>query len=41
MRNMKAKCISNQHCSDPWYAAFKVKPGDKLWLPPAERVRVW
>jgi len=26
---------------DPWYAAFKVKAGDKLWLPPAERVRVW
>jgi putative endopeptidase len=26
---------------DPWYAAFNVKPGDKLWLPPAERVRVW
>ena len=26
---------------DPWYAAFKVKAGDKLWLPPAERVRIW
>ncbi|HET9640077.1 MAG TPA: M13 family metallopeptidase [Allosphingosinicella sp.] len=26
---------------DPWYAAFNVKPGDKLYLPPAERVRVW
>jgi putative endopeptidase len=26
---------------DPWYAAFGVKPGDKLYLPPAERVRIW
>lgn len=26
---------------DPWYAAFDVKPGQKLHLPPAERVRVW
>jgi endothelin-converting enzyme/putative endopeptidase len=26
---------------DPWYKAFNVKPGDKLYLPPAERVHVW
>jgi len=26
---------------DPWYEAFAVKPGDKLYLPPAERVRIW
>ena len=26
---------------DPWYKAFNVKPGDKMYLPPAERVRVW
>jgi predicted metalloendopeptidase len=26
---------------DPWYAAFDVKPGDKLYLAPADRVRVW
>ena len=26
---------------DPWYAAFNVKPGDKLYLPPEQRVRVW
>ena len=26
---------------DPWYKAFNVQPGDKLYLPPAERVRVW
>ena len=24
-----------------WYKAFDVKPGDKLYLPPAERVRTW
>jgi putative endopeptidase len=26
---------------DPWYAAFNVKPGQKLYLAPDERVRVW
>jgi putative endopeptidase len=26
---------------DPWYQAFSVQPGEKLYLPPAERVRVW
>ena len=26
---------------DPWYDAFGVKPGQKLYLAPAERVRVW
>ncbi|HEX2689574.1 MAG TPA: M13 family metallopeptidase, partial [Kofleriaceae bacterium] len=26
---------------DAWYAAFGVKPGDALYLPPAERVRIW
>jgi putative endopeptidase len=26
---------------DAWYRAFDVKPGDKLYLPPAERVRIW
>jgi len=26
---------------DPWYKAFNVKPGDKLYLPPAERVHAW
>ena len=26
---------------DPWYAAFNVKPGDKLYLPPDQRVRIW
>jgi putative endopeptidase len=26
---------------DPWYKAFNVQPGDKLYLPPDLRVRVW
>ena len=26
---------------DPWYAAFDVTPGEALYLPPDQRVRVW
>jgi endothelin-converting enzyme/putative endopeptidase len=26
---------------DAWYAAFYVKPGDRLYLAPADRVRIW
>ncbi|HEX8783242.1 MAG TPA: M13 family metallopeptidase, partial [Steroidobacteraceae bacterium] len=26
---------------DDWYAAFNVQPGDKLYIPPADRVRIW
>ena len=26
---------------DQWYPAFKVKPGEKLYLAPADRVRIW
>jgi predicted metalloendopeptidase len=26
---------------DDWYAAFGVKPGDALYLPPEKRVKVW
>ena len=26
---------------DVWYDLFDVKPGDKLYLPPADRVRIW
>jgi putative endopeptidase len=26
---------------DPWYAAFGAKPGQKLYLAPAERVKIW
>ncbi len=26
---------------DEWYQAFGVEPGDKLYLPPEQRVRIW
>jgi putative endopeptidase len=26
---------------DPWYAAFNVQKGDKLYLPEAQRARLW
>jgi putative endopeptidase len=26
---------------DAWYAAFGVKPGQRYYLPPNERVRIW
>ena len=26
---------------DPWYAAFEPKPGDKQYLTPEQRVRIW
>ena len=26
---------------DAWYAAFDVKAGEKLYLAPEERVRIW
>lgn len=26
---------------DPWYKAFGVKPGDIMYLPPAQRVKIW
>jgi putative endopeptidase len=26
---------------DAWYPAFNVQPGEKLYLPPDERVRIW
>ena len=26
---------------DAWYAAFDVKPGDKAYLPPEQRVHIW
>ena len=26
---------------DAWYTAFNVKPGDKLYLPPTDRVHLW
>ncbi|MBV8798462.1 MAG: peptidase M13 [Alphaproteobacteria bacterium] len=29
------------HNVDGWYAAFEVKPGEKLYVAPAERVHIW
>ena len=26
---------------DAWYSAFQVQPGDKLYVAPADRVRIW
>ncbi|MGH6787429.1 MAG: M13 family metallopeptidase [Novosphingobium sp.] len=26
---------------DEWYKAFDIKPGDKLYLPPEQRLRIW
>ena len=26
---------------DPWYPAFQVQPGQQLYLPPDQRVRMW
>jgi putative endopeptidase len=26
---------------DEWYKAFDVKPGDKMYLPPEKRIRIW
>lgn len=26
---------------DAWYKAFNVKPGDKMYLPPEQRVKIW
>ena len=26
---------------DAWYKAFNVQPGDKMYIAPADRVRIW
>jgi predicted metalloendopeptidase len=26
---------------DAWYGAFDVEPGEKLYLPPADRLHIW
>ena len=50
---LRAQLLTNPHSPDryrvdgivrnfdPWYKAFNVQPGDKLYLPPEERVHVW
>ncbi len=50
--NLRQRLLTDPHAPGPqrvdevrnrddWYAAFGVKPGDTLYLPPAERVTVW
>jgi putative endopeptidase len=29
------------HHFDDWYRAYNVQPGQKLYLAPADRVRIW
>ena len=36
--NFRAQTVRNL---DPWYAAFKVEPDQKLYLAPEKRVKVW
>ena len=50
---LRAQLLSNPHSPaayrvngivrnfDPWYKAFNVQPGDKLYLPPDQRVHIW
>jgi putative endopeptidase len=49
---LRQRVLSDEHAPDQyracevrnldlWYNAFNVKPGDKLYLAPAERVRIW
>lgn len=51
--NLKMRLVADPHSPaeyrvngivrnmDPWYAAFDVKPGDALYLPPEQRVQIW
>jgi predicted metalloendopeptidase len=49
---LRQRILSNSHAPaefradvvrnlDPWYDAFDVRPGQRLYLAPADRVRVW
>jgi putative endopeptidase len=50
---MRQQILSNPHSPpefrvigptrniDEWYDAFGVKPGDREYLPPGQRVRLW
>ncbi|WP_375392730.1 M13 family metallopeptidase [uncultured Sphingomonas sp.] len=33
--------VSTVRNLDPWYAAYKVQPGQKLYLTPEQRVKIW
>lgn len=49
---LRASLVTNGHSPGPfrvatvrnidaWYAAFGIQPGTRLYLPPADRVRIW
>jgi len=49
---LRSQIVTNEHAPDreraqtvrnidPWYDAYAVKPGQKLYLKPEERVRIW
>jgi predicted metalloendopeptidase len=50
---LRSQILSNPHAPalnrvngsvrnvDAWYAAFNVQPGDKLYLPPEQRIKIW
>ncbi|HEX8936915.1 MAG TPA: M13 family metallopeptidase [Sphingomicrobium sp.] len=50
---LRAQLLTNEHSPakyrvngvvrnfDPWYKAFNVEPGDRMYLPPQQRVHVW
>jgi putative endopeptidase len=50
---LRSQILSNPHAPavnrvngsvrnvDAWYTAFNVQPGDKLYLPPEQRVKIW
>ncbi|WP_420829566.1 hypothetical protein [Nannocystis pusilla] len=49
---MRAQLLSDAHAParerswtvrnlDAWYTAFDVRPGDRLYLPPSQRVSFW
>jgi putative endopeptidase len=50
--NLRARLLTDPHAPsmqrtwivrnfDPWYPAFGVQPGQKLYLAPEQRVRIW
>ncbi|MBV9045671.1 MAG: peptidase M13 [Alphaproteobacteria bacterium] len=35
------RAVGPERNVDGWYAAFNVKPGDKMYIPPEQRVHLW
>jgi predicted metalloendopeptidase len=36
-----ARVNGPMHNLDAWYKAFDVTPGEKLYLSPADRIKIW